>query len=100
MKKLLNEIMHTPLTLRHLLIALVTFCLVNWLLGCTPHVAPIDVSAERVEEVPQRVQDLQWPCDLCGQPAKMCETENWYRCERCSRPKLKPTKLERQWVMR
>lgn len=65
--------------------------------GCTPRVQPIDMTPERVE---QRVEDLRFPCDLCGQPAKMCEQENWYRCERCSRPKVTPKKLERQWVMR
>ena len=57
------------------------------LFGCTPPVHPIDVSAKRVDEMPQNVHDLEFPCDLCGKPAKMCPVENWYRCGECSRPK-------------
>ena len=32
--------------------------LLAWLFGCTPHTYPIDVSAERVDEVPQRVHTI------------------------------------------
>lgn len=55
-----------------------------WLFGCASPTVNPSLTTE------QRADDLRFPCDLCGQPAKMSETENWYRCEPCSRPKVRP----------
>lgn len=63
--------------------------------GCT-HVHPIDVSAERVDEVPQNVHDLDHECERCGDVAtenvsEVADEYNW-RCNACKprdvRPKL------------
>ena len=67
------------------------------LFGCTPTIKqPLKVRCPACKpDLPvQRTEDLQFPCDICGQPAKMCPVENWYRCDECSKPRNKPKRIK------
>ena len=69
-----------------IVVALVLIWLTGLLSGCT-HVHPIDVSAKRVDEVPQRVHALDHECERCGDVAtenvsEVADEDNW-RCNAC-----------------
>ena len=77
------------------------------LTGCA-HVDPITTSRERVDETPQRVHDLQFHCERCGDVAvenvsEVADEESW-RCKACAprdvmpRMKPKPRKLKTEWA--